>query len=154
MNDVGKAHEQTLLSGVATTKSSEYCDTEGNGKPLCYIFPRTVTIVGKQTGTALSPEHTLSGQRVRRISRPTLKIGTWNAKSIFEGGKLHNTIQEMKRLNIEIMEISEMRWPGTGECCVDNHTIYYSGKDDRHHRYGVSIIINNRLKPHVISLIS
>lgn len=37
------------------------------------------------------------------------RIGTWNVRSMYEGGKVHNVIKEMKRLNISILGISEMR---------------------------------------------
>lgn len=78
-------------------------------------------MVGKHKGTDLGPGHTLNGQRARRISRPTLKTGNWKARSMFERGKVHNAIREMKRLNIEILGISELRWPGIGERNLSEH---------------------------------
>ena len=49
---------------------TEYCDAEGNGKPLRY-FPRKIIMAKKKETiiTALSPGQTLNGQRVRRIPR-------------------------------------------------------------------------------------
>lgn len=40
-----------------------------------------------------------------------------------------------------------------GECCVNDYTVNDSSKDDIHHRYEESNIINIRLKPHVASCI-
>lgn len=34
---------------------------------------------------------------------------------MFETGKIHNEVNEMKRLNTEIFEISEIQWPNSGQ---------------------------------------
>ena len=81
------------------------------------------------------------------------KICTWNVRSMFEGGKIHNTIQEMERLKIDVMGISEMRWQGTGRCCVGEHVVYYSGNDEPHHWNGVAVILNKRAANAVISVL-
>lgn len=72
---------------------------------------------------------------------------------MFEAGKIHNTIREMKRLNIDIMGISEMRWPGSGEYQIDEYTIYYSGNEDAHHWNDVGVIIKKEFKLAVITYI-
>ena len=51
-------------------------------------------------------------------------IGTWNVRSMNQG-KLEVVKQEMARVNIEILEISELRWTGMGEFDSDDHCIYY-----------------------------
>lgn len=38
-----------------------------------------------------------------------IRIGTWNVRSLYKPGKAHNTIREIKRLNIATLGISEMR---------------------------------------------
>ena len=43
-------------------------------------------------------------------------------------GKLDMVKQEMERLNIGILEISELKWTGT-EFSSDNHHIYYCGQE-------------------------
>ena len=49
--------------------------------------------------------------------------------------------QEMARVNIDILGISELRWPGMGEFNSDDHYIYYFGqKSPRRNR--VAIMIN------------
>lgn len=59
-----------------------------------------------------------------------------------EPGRLQNTIQEMKRLNISILGISEMRWPMSGKSNVDGYEVYYSGEDSLQYRNGIPIIIS------------
>ena len=55
-------------------------------------------------------------------------IGTWNVRSMIQG-KLELVKQEMKRVNIDILGISELRWIGMGVFNSDDHYIYYCGQD-------------------------
>ena len=52
--------------------------------------------------------------------------------------------QKMARLNIDILEISELKWTGMGEFNSDDHYIYYSGQESLR-RNQVAIIVNKRL---------
>ena len=71
-------------------------------------------------------------------------IGTWNVRSVNQG-KLEVVKQEMARVNIDILAISELKWTGMGEFNSDNHYIYYCGQESLR-RNGVAIIINKSLK--------
>ena len=53
-------------------------------------------------------------------------IGTWNVRSMNQG-KLEVVKQEMARVNINILGISELRWTGMGEFNSDDYCIYYCG---------------------------
>ena len=53
-------------------------------------------------------------------------IGTWNVRSMNQG-KLEVVKQEMVRVNINILGISELKWTGIGEFNSDDHYIYYCG---------------------------
>ena len=44
-------------------------------------------------------------------------------------GKLEVIKQEMARVNIDILGISELRWTGMGEFNSDDHYIYYCGQE-------------------------
>ena len=46
-------------------------------------------------------------------------IGTWNVRSINQG-KLEVVKQEMARVNVDILGISELKWTGMGEFNSDN----------------------------------
>ena len=59
-------------------------------------------------------------------------------------GKLEVIKQEMARVNIHILGISELRWTGMGGFNSDNHYIYYSGQESLR-RNGVAIIVNKRV---------
>ena len=60
-------------------------------------------------------------------------------------GKLEVVEQEMTRVNIDILGISELRWAGMGEFNSDNHYIYYCGQESLR-RNGVAIIVNKRVQ--------
>ena len=60
-------------------------------------------------------------------------------------GKLEMVKQDMARVNIDILEISELRWTGMGEFNSDDLYIYYCGQESLR-RNGVAIIVNKSLK--------
>ena len=53
--------------------------------------------------------------------------------------------QEMARVNIDILGISELKWTGMGEFNSEDHYIYYCGQES-HRRNGVALIVNKSLK--------
>ena len=55
-------------------------------------------------------------------------IGTWNVRSMNQG-KLEVVKQEMARVNVDILGISELKWTGMGEFNIDDHYIYYYGQE-------------------------
>ena len=59
-------------------------------------------------------------------------------------GKLEVVKQEMTRVNINILGISELRWTGMGEFNSDDHRIYYCGQESLR-KNGVDIIVNKRV---------
>ena len=59
-------------------------------------------------------------------------------------GKLEVVKQEMARLNINILGISELKWTQIGEFNSDDHYIYYCGQESLR-RNGVAIIVNKRV---------
>ena len=64
-------------------------------------------------------------------------------------GKLEVVRQEMARVNINILGISELRWTGMGEFNSDDHYIYYCGQESLS-RNGVAIIVNKRVQNAVL----
>ena len=71
-------------------------------------------------------------------------IGTWNVRSINQG-KLEVVKQEMARVNVNILGISELKWTGMGEFNSDDHYIYYCSQESLK-RNGVAIMVNKSPK--------
>ena len=60
-------------------------------------------------------------------------------------GKLEVVKQEMARMNINILEISELKWMGVGEFNSNDHYIYYCQQESLR-RNGVALIVNKRVQ--------
>ena len=70
-------------------------------------------------------------------------IGTWNVRSVNQS-KLEVVKQEMARVNINILGISELKWTGMGEFNSDDHYISYCGQESLR-RNGVALTVNKRV---------
>ena len=58
--------------------------------------------------------------------------------------KLEVVKQEMARMNVDILGISELKWIGLGKFNSDDHYIYYCGEESLR-RNGVAIMVNKRV---------
>ena len=74
----------------------------------------------------------------------SIALGTLNVRSVNQG-KLDMVKQEMARVNINILGISELKWTGMDKFNSDNHYIYYCGQESLR-RNGVALIVNKSLK--------
>ena len=70
-------------------------------------------------------------------------IGTWKVRPMNQG-KLEVVKQEMARVNINILGISELKWTGMGEFNSDDHYIYYCGQESLRGN-GVTIMVSKRV---------
>ena len=64
-------------------------------------------------------------------------------------GKLEVVKQEIARVNVDILGISELKWTGMGEFNSDDHYIYYCGQEALR-RNGVAIMVNKRVRNAVL----
>ena len=64
-------------------------------------------------------------------------------------GALEVVKQEMARVNIDILGISELKWTGMGEFNSDDHYIYYCGQESLR-RNAVDIMVNKRVQNAVL----
>ena len=68
-------------------------------------------------------------------------------------GKLEVVKQEMARVNVDILGISELKWTRMGEFNSDNHYIYYCRQEPLR-RNEVAIMVNKRVQNAVLGCIS
>ena len=64
-------------------------------------------------------------------------------------GKLEVVKEEMARVNVDILGISELKWTGMGEFNSDDHYIYYCGQESLG-RNGIAIMVNKRVQNAVL----
>ena len=96
--------------------------------------------------------HCLGSEYTIFLYKEQYCIGTWNVRSLNQG-KLEVFKQEMARVNIDILGISELKWTGMGEFNSDDHFIYYCGQESLR-RNGVAIMVNKRVQNAILDAIS
>ena len=75
-------------------------------------------------------------------------IGTWNVRSMNQS-KLEVVKQEMPRVNIHILAISELKWTGMGKFNSDDCYIYYCGQESLR-RNAEALMVNKRVQNTVL----
>ena len=75
-------------------------------------------------------------------NRETMKIATWNVRTLYQSGKLENVEREAERNQINILGLSETRWIGTGKMSTEKYTIVYSG--GAKHERGVGVMVDQK----------
>ena len=68
-------------------------------------------------------------------------------------GKLEVVKQEMARVTVDILGISELKWSGMDDFNSDDHYIYYCGQESPR-RNGVAIMVNKRVQMQYLDAIS
>ena len=71
-------------------------------------------------------------------------IGTWNIR-LMNQGKLEVVKEEMSRVNINVLEFSEVQWTKMDEFHSDDRYIYNCGQESLR-RNGVSLLVNKKYK--------
>ena len=86
----------------------------------------------------------VTGDRSKvRCCKEQYCIGTCNVRPMNQG-KLEVVKQEMARVNVDILGISELKWTGMGELNSDDHYIYYCRQESLR-RNGIAIMVNKRV---------
>ena len=91
----------------------------------------------------------VTGERSKvRRCKEQYCIGTWDVRFMNQG-KLEVVKQEIARVNINILGISELKWTEMGKFNSDNLSIYYFGQESLR-RNGVALIVNERVQNAVL----
>ena len=86
----------------------------------------------------------VTGDRSKvRCCKEQYCMGTWNVRSINQG-KLKVVKQEMARVNVDILGLSELRWTGMDEFNSGDPYIYYCGQESLRGS-GVDIMVKKRV---------
>ena len=98
---------------------------------------------GCNAGLPIASNFCCNETEPRKLQTPST-IGTWNVKSINQC-KLEVVKQEMERVNINTVRISELKRTGVDDFHSDEHYIYYRGQESLR-RKEVDLIINKRVQ--------
>ena len=100
----------------------------------------------KKCGTEAFPVVTLRNPRqcLKMKLKDKLTVGEWNVRTLYQTGKLQMVQMEMARLGVDILGISETRWPNNAHVGIDGYSFVYSGGEN--HSRGVGVMFSPRLK--------
>ena len=82
--------------------------------------------------------------------RQSLWLGAWNVPSPREDDHSSILSSELKRLDIGIAALSEVRRLDCSDIMVGGYTYYWSGRSDGYHAQGVAVAVTNKLTPMII----
>ena len=137
MNSMKRQKDRTLKDELPWSVGAQYATGEqwrNNSRKNKGMEPRQ-----KQC-----PVVGVTGNRSKvRCCKEQYCIGTWNVRSMNQG-KLEVVKEEMARVNIDILGISELKWTGMGEFNSDDHYIYYCGQESLR-RNRVALTVNKRV---------
>ena len=106
------------------------------------ITPETMKRQSQSKNNTQFVDVTGDGSKIQCCKEPYC-IGTWNVRSMNQG-KLETVKQEMARVNIDILGISELKCTGMGDFNSDDHFIYYCGQESLR-RNRIALIFNKRV---------
>ena len=79
-------------------------------------------------------------------------MGSWNVLSLSEDHQLLQLSDELSRLRVDIVGLSETRRHCSGETSSKDFTYYWSGMSNGHHVKGVAIGVSSRLLPSLVEV--
>ena len=85
--------------------------------------------------------------------RWVLRMGSWNILTFSEKHRLSHLSDELSRLKMNIVGLSETRRPGSGEISSRSFTYYWSGMSNGARLKGVAIGVSRRLQPSIAEVI-
>ncbi len=133
-----------------TTLVTETCKPDIN-------LPLPTTAGESVDSDNMTPEwETAFGPRRLRIlsTKFTLKMGTWNVRTLYQAGKSINVANEMARYKLDILGLTEVRWDNFGECCLQTgHKLLYSGHKTQAplHTQGVGLLLTKEAQRSLLS---
>ena len=96
------------------------------------------------TRTGESPREASSLKNLL-TARTKTRIGTWNIRTLFDTGRSAQVASEMRRYNLKVLGLCEVRWNGSGQTkLASGETILYSGHTDPDHAHtlGVALMVS------------
>ena len=86
----------------------------------------------------------VSGLRANLLSpKETIHIGCWNVRTLYQTGKLAQTVEEMHKYQLKMLAVQETRWTGSGKrYLATGDTIIWSGRSDNNHLQGVALMLD------------
>ena len=137
MNSIKRQKDRTLKDELSRSVGAQYATGDqwrNNSRKNEEMEPKQKHPVVDVTGD----------RRKVQCYKEQYSIGTWNVKSMNQG-KLEVVKQEMSRVNVNILGISELKWTGMDEFNSHDHSIYYARQESLR-KNGVAIMVKKRVQ--------
>ena len=102
-------------------------DNDVNGTPRLNSGSVASGREGNKASSVVIQRNPCPQQRKRKQMKESIKIGTWNIRTLNRPGKLYNVIREMKKANMSILGLSEVRWKEEGDFISEDVRIIHTG---------------------------
>lgn len=100
-----------------------------------------MTIGGERREESRSPITLQNASEALITPTATLRVGCWNATTLFQVGRTANVLKEFRKYRLDILGLSEIRWTWFGELKTSTgECILYSGSEEDHQR-GVGLAL-------------
>lgn len=76
-------------------------------------------------------------------NKENMRVATWNVNTLYQAGKYDNLKQEMTRMRLDVVGVSEVRWTGVGRCDGGGVEFVYSGGEE--HQRGVGVMMTKKV---------
>jgi exonuclease III len=80
-----------------------------------------------------------------------LYIRTWNIKTLLKPGKLQELAEEIKKTQIEILALQEVRLPGKGQIIKKDYSFYFSRTKEKTRQAGTGFLFKKNMQKYLIS---
>ena len=81
-----------------------------------------------------------------------VRVGSWNVLKLSEDHRLPYLSDELSKMKVDMVGLSETRRPGSGETSSKGFTYYWSSRSNGHHVKRIAIGISSRLQPSVVEV--
>ncbi|XP_008178936.1 craniofacial development protein 2-like [Acyrthosiphon pisum] len=78
--------------------------------------------------------------------KPGLSFGTWNIRTLFKPGAAQCLVKEIRRYNLGVVALQEIRWNGKGTLDLQDTTIFYGECNDRR-QFGTGFAVHKSIVP-------
>lgn len=78
--------------------------------------------------------------------RKDLRMATWNIRTMLQAGKLEEIADELKKNNMQITALQEIRWPNSGYITKKDYTFMYSGLKDMKGQRGTGFLVRGEAR--------
>jgi hypothetical protein len=96
----------------------------------------------------------INGGRLKGVNRNKnimIHTGTWNVMTMLKPGKIHEIVDQMVKIHLQIIALQEIRWKGCGKLKKDKHSLYYSCSHQNTRQLGTGFMVKREIVKNIIS---